>query len=514
MGASGTKARRSWLQRAVIAFNVCVIVIALGTATVFGYVNNKLSDVQRLALSGVLTEPDASPGAPQNFLIAGIDSDVGLSSNDPAVQGRGAITGARGDTIMILHVNPSKGSASLLSLPRDLWVKLAGQSTHGRINAALGLGGGGVGGAETLISTIEQNFQIPINHYVEIDFAAFEKLIGAVGGIPIYFNTGIRDYDPSGTDGIYRHTAIHIPGPGCYTLDPEQALAYARSRHMQYQRVPGDSSTWMNDNGNDFGRIQRQQDFIRRVMHRAIQKGVRDPRVMNNMVNALVSSVRMDGKLSVGAILDLGRTFRSFDPDELKTSQLPVSGLVINGAAVLKPKMPEAESALAPFRNISAQADEAARSVSVEVHNGTGRPNEATNVSRALERVGFQTVQPSDELGVTHAASIIRYGPGQEAQARLLARHLQSDVVYEMMSAGSHDEAEAPPLVLVTGTSFTGVLTKAKPKESVAGPSTTTSTSTTSTVPSATSSTSASPSTTSTVPGYLPGPPPPGKHCG
>lgn len=511
MGAPAGKARRSWPQRLIIGFNVVVIICALGAAATLGYVNTKLSDVKRLALSGALTAPDPTPGAPQNFLLVGTDSDLGLDADDPALQGRGAVTGARGDTIMILHVDPGKHTASLLSLPRDLWVEIAGQGIHQRINTALGLGGGGTAGPATLIATIEQNFDIPIHHYVEVDFAGFEGLIDAIDGVPIYFPTGIRDYDPS--DGT-AHTAIDIPGPGCYTLDPSQALAYARSRHMQFQSVPGDDSTWKSDNGNDFGRIQRQQDFVRRVLERAIAKGVRDPIVMNNLVNAGVKSVRMDENLSAGSIVQLGRTFRSFDPDDLATSQLPVTGRTINGAAVLEVKMPQAEAVLAPFQTGSVDLDPELRSIVVNVRNGTGRSDEATNVARALQRIGFEVGQPADELGVSGKASIIRYAPGQEDEAVLLARHLQSDVTFEALDqTGSGSSGSA--LELVTGTSFAGVLATARPSGAVHGPTTTRPPST---VPGPSTTTADGSSTTSTttttIPGFLPGPTPKGVHCG
>lgn len=511
MGSRTPKPRRSWPQRFIIGFNVCVIVVALSTAAVFGYVNTKLSDVQRLALSGALTESDPTPGAPENFLIVGTDSDLGLDTDDPAVQGRGDVTGSRGDTIMILHVEPKANHAALLSLPRDLWVEIAGQGIHAKINSALGVGGGGIAGPTTLIATIENNFDIPINHYVEIDFAGFENLIDAIDGVPIYFNTGIRDYDPS--DGL-AHTAIDIPGPGCYTLDPQQALAYARSRHMQYQEVPGDPSTWTSDNGNDLGRIQRQQDFVRRVLQRAITMGVRDPLVMNDLVDAGVQSVRMDENLSAGAIIDLGRTFRNFDPEDLVTWQLPVYPQTVNGAAALKLTMPEAEKVLAQFQTGVADVDPQLRAISVNVHNGTARDNEATNVTRALQKIGFSTGRPSDELGITEEASIIRYAPGQDDEARLLARHLRSEVVFEPVSA-SYSRTEESALTLVTGRSFTGVLTTARPAADVPGPTTTTPTSTTTTKPDASDTPSqASGPTTTTIPGFLPGPTPPGVDCG
>lgn len=509
MGSRSTRPRRTWPQRLIIGFNVLVILAALGAAAVFGYVNTKLSDVKRLALSGSLTESDPEPGAPQNFLIVGTDSDLGLDDDNPAKQGRGAVTGLRSDTIMILHVDPEAQDASLLSLPRDLWVEIAGQGINQRINYALGVGGDGVDGPSTLIETIEMNFDIPIHHYIEIDFAGFENLVDAIDGVPIYFNTGIRDYDPE--IGGPR-TIIHIAEPGCHVLGPAEALAYARSRHMQYQSVPGDPSTWTDDHGNDFGRIQRQQDFVRRVLHRAIDKGVRDPLVMNDLVDAGVASVRMDEKLTAGAIVDLGRTFRSFDPDELETVQLPAYGTYVGAAQVLKPKMPEAERVLAPFQQIDDATDPELRRISVTVHNGTGRSNEATNVTEALGTVGFSTGQPTDELGLTDEASIIRYAPGKEDEARLLARHLRSTVVFEPLTVPSWSDDEAEDLVLVTGRSFTGVLTTARPATEVPGPTTTAAPSTTAVDDAGPSGSTTS--TTTTIPGFVPGPAPPGVDCG
>ncbi len=102
--------------------------------------------------------------------------------------------------------------------------------------------------------------------------------------------------------------------------------------------------------------------------------------------------------------------------------------------------MPEAEAVLAQFRNVAGNAADSVRSVEVDVRNGTGRYNEATNVTDALDKVGFSTGTPSDELGVTGAASIIRYHAGQEAQARLLARHLDSEVTFELVDDSSSSD--------------------------------------------------------------------------
>jgi anionic cell wall polymer biosynthesis LytR-Cps2A-Psr (LCP) family protein len=190
------RGRRTWPQRAILAVNAIIVVAALGTAVTLGYLNTKLAHLQRLSLGQVLTPTEGGPGTPQNYLLVGTDDARGLATSDPALAGRGNVTGARSDTIMILHVDPAEARAVLLSLPRDLWVTIAGTGTKQKINAAIQ-----VGGAPTLIKTIEENFQIPINHYVEIDFAGFKHLVSAVDGIPIYINVPFR---------YLYHTCINI----------------------------------------------------------------------------------------------------------------------------------------------------------------------------------------------------------------------------------------------------------------------------------------------------------------
>lgn len=326
------KPRRSWPQRLIIAGNVCVIVVALAVASSLSYFNTKLADVKRLALSGALTTPDAAPGAPQNFLIVGTDSDLGLSSTDPAVQGRGQITGARSDTIMILHLDPKQHSAALLSLQRDLWVEIAGQGISQKINSALGLGGEGTAGPATLIKTIEQNFKIPINHYVEIDFAGFLDLVDAVGGVTI-------DFDAPATDP---KSGLDIKAAGSQRLDKDMALAYVRSR--TYTRLV--NGRQVVDPTADLGRIQRQQTFLRAVMHEV--GSTRNPVTLARIGDAIASNMKVDDALGFRDSLGLARKLAGLDPE---TVDLPVTPTRTSGGAdVLLLKQPAAGTALDRFR--------------------------------------------------------------------------------------------------------------------------------------------------------------------
>src|SRR4051794_27155272 len=270
---SGGKPRRSWRQRLLITFNSLCIVAALLLAAVLGYANDKTTSVQRVSLGRSLATEPASSSSPQNYLLVGTDSAAGLSPDDPAVQGRGDVGGARSDTMMILRIEPKEKKAILLAIPRDLWVPIydAAGNEHGsqKLNSAIEYGG-----PAALIRTIDENFQIPIHHYVQVDWEGFKGVIEAIGGVPVYFSDPVRDRGYDENTGEYvNHTGLDVSTTGCITLDPTQALGYVRSRYLQYYR----DGEWHSDETSDFGRSSRQELFIQQAIKRAIAKGVRNP---------------------------------------------------------------------------------------------------------------------------------------------------------------------------------------------------------------------------------------------
>ena len=184
-GPRKPRRRRTWPQRLLLTFNVLVVFVCFASAGGLLYVFRQTTNVARFSLSTTLNQT-TKKGEPENFLLVGIDSAAGIDPNDPINIGRGATNNT--DTIMILRVDPGSDKAQLLSLPRDLWVRIAGTDYHEKINAALA-----TGGPQRLIETIQQNFGIPINHFVQVNFEAFRSLVDAVGGIPIYFPWPARD---------------------------------------------------------------------------------------------------------------------------------------------------------------------------------------------------------------------------------------------------------------------------------------------------------------------------------
>jgi LCP family protein required for cell wall assembly len=311
-----------------------LVVVCLASAGGLAWAYNQASDLPRIDLGTSLSEPTAS-GEPQNVLLVGIDSGLGLEEGDQVNYGRSSTLNT--DTIMILRVDPGSGQAAILSIPRDLYVPLSTGGSN-RINAALA-----IGGPQALIETIKQNFQIPINHYAMVDFAGFRSLVDAVDGIPMFFENGVRDEET----GLYQYDL------GCVTLDSEQALAFARSRHYEVN-VNG---RWRTDPTGDFGRISRQQLFIRRALERAVAKGARNPFVLRDLLEVAQKNVTLDDEYTIQDIVDLGAQFRDFDPASLDTYTLPGSSAWVGAMSVVKMDGPAAQPILDVFRGLPPPVD-------------------------------------------------------------------------------------------------------------------------------------------------------------
>jgi LCP family protein required for cell wall assembly len=409
----------------------------LASAAGLGYLLDKYEQLPRVELGDVLDETAVS-GEPENFLIVGIDDASDLPGGDSVRIGRDP-TDQRSDTIMILRTDPATGRAALLSLPRDLFVTLA-DGGRGRINLAFRRGG-----ASLLIRTIDENFDIPINHYVQVDFASFRGLVDAVGGVPVPIQRPARD----------RETGLAISEPGCHTLGPVEALAYVRSRHYQ-ERIDG---VWVEDLRSDYGRIDRQQDFIRRALSRAIDRGARNPGTLNQLIDVGLDGITVDERLTADDILDLGTQFRSFDPETLVTYSLEGTPDVVGGADILRlVEGRETEQILDLFRG-GGGADLDRESIRVTVHNGTGASRQGTEAAEALAEVGFDASVAADDLGSGAGGTVVRHPPGQEAKADLVARWLAGGATLDEVE-GSRD------IEVVTGTDWQGVRDDATPSTS------------------------------------------------
>ena len=272
---------------------------------------------------GASEQPSTQPPAvvdktSRNFLLAASDDGACVDPNSPwsNAASKDRPDTSRSDTIMILRLDAAHNRVAALSFPRDLWVEVPGKGSR-RINTAYAKNQ-----PDRLIQTIKNNFGIRVDHYVQVNFCAFKQVVDAVGGVDIPFKTPIQDIE---------HTNLNIKQPGCHHFVGDEALAYARSRHLK-QFVDG---KWKVDPTSDFGRIARQQDLIGRVLERALGKGLLSPSTMTGLLKTLLNgNLVVSAELSIDRMVEFGTALRSVKPDEMGKYQVKTTTRKIGSALV------------------------------------------------------------------------------------------------------------------------------------------------------------------------------------
>jgi LCP family protein required for cell wall assembly len=334
----GRRPRRSWPQRLLLALGLFLSTALLLGAAGLWYANSRLDDVETVALGGVLTAQGIEtagmgPTTIENYLLVGSDTREGADPGSPDFGGIGAadeVGGRRSDTIMVLRFDPGTNSGALLSLPRDLFVPIAGTGKKNRINSAYSAG------PDVLVRTVQESLGIPVHHYVEIDFNGFKRMVDAVGGVQVWFDYPSRD----------KHTGLFVEQTGCVRLDGVQALQFARSRYFEQFR----DGQWQQDAASDLGRIDRQQEFLRNALSKAIREGSTSPITATKLVNTAVENLKVDDSLDLWG---LANRVRVMGAGGLTTYTLPVDGKMVGDMSVVVMQEAEAEPLLDYFRGLS-----------------------------------------------------------------------------------------------------------------------------------------------------------------
>ena len=414
---------------------MCVLLAGSG----YLYMRWRFGQIDKIEVPRDTLTPD-EPGEVMNVLLVGSDSraDVGPEQAGTFCERADCSDQAgpqHSDTIMVLHVDPRAKQAGILSIPRDLWVELPGTGRQNRINTAFGRG------VPYLIETVTKTLGIQINHYAQLDFVGFKGLVDTVGGVEIYAPAPARD----------RKSRLSIPTPGCVTLNGDTALAWVRSRDYEYL----EADRWRREGGiPDFNRIRRQQDFIRRVMKKAIAGGLTNPVKLDRIIGVGIENLQIDETMSRKDIVQLARSFRSLDPGAVDMQRLPTVSFTGPRGEDAQRLGPDAQ---AYIDRINGKQPAAAPTigpgdVSLRVLNGTGANGLAGQVSTALERSGFIVADRGDADRYGYARTVIHHGSGQRAKAQLLQRQLEGGAVLD----------EDPTLrvvdaVLIVGADYAGV---------------------------------------------------------
>lgn len=307
-------------------------------------------------VSGVL---DPAAGDSLTFLLVGSDSREGLED----LKNFGSVSGARGDVIMLVRLDPKTSNAQILSIPRDLWVDIPGHGQN-RINAAYAFGG-----PTLMVQTIKENLNVTVNHYAEIDFVGFSDMVDELGGIQISFPYPARD-SKSGLD----------VAAGTQTLDGRMALAYARSRHYQELR----DGNWVSVDADDIGRTARQREVMRAIVSE--MKSPSSIAEAGAIASAMARHTTIDSALAEASVARFFWDFKGIITGDIEGATLPVEGASIEGKSVLIAKEPDAGAMLANFRAGRVLSEEPVR---LQVLNGNGISGAAASMAETLEAEGF-----------------------------------------------------------------------------------------------------------------------------
>ncbi|HEX2180144.1 MAG TPA: LCP family protein [Actinomycetota bacterium] len=379
-------------MRGLVAVVAVVVLLGVIAGSVLLYAHFKVRGNQEQV--EVAEQPENEP---MNVLVLGSDSREGLSAEQQQSFGdTEVVPGRRADTIMMLHLDEEREKAVLVHFPRDLRVTNP-EGEQVKINSIYSQG------PDAMVETVSEFTGMPIHHYLEVDFNGFNQIADSVGGIEVYFERAVKDPD-SGLD----------QPRGCVTIEGEQALAFVRARKID----------------DDFGRIQRQQLFLKLMVDKIATPGVvlRPDRVVS-LVNVFSQAVKYDAELSLSDISTIGLRLRNFNSGNLDMRVVPSAGARIDGVSYVVANELQTRALFGALASRQPLPDYGRTGVSaidpedvrVSLLNGTEVGKLAFTEGEVLKSRGFQVVETANTI--PHATTIVYYAEGFQDQGRLLANN-------------------------------------------------------------------------------------------
>ncbi|HMN10930.1 MAG TPA: LCP family protein [Bellilinea sp.] len=385
--------------------------------------------------------PDAVPWDGKNrvtILLLGLDySDLRASEGPP-----------RSDTMLLFSFDPLTESASLLSIPRDIWVPIAGTRSHERINFAYRSGeiysypGGGPGAA---IDTVEALIGVPINYYAQIDFYAFIRLVDEIQGVKVKPPFDMKIYS------LDSEMNWPLKGGEEVTLTGEQALSYARDRKQ--------------DNMGDFGRAQRTQEVIMSIRDRIlrfdmlpmllekgptlygeVKGGIRTNMEFMTMVQIALKLKDLGSDKIQQAIIEPGMLYQSFSADGKDSVYVPIADEIRD----LRDRLFSSNDAIGPSAVGGSDEElvkrEAAR---IGVYNGTGIDGMAATTASWLQGQGYNITQQDNGKQDTNTRFIVYRGKPYTLNALIRDMKIENPMIYI-----EYNEAASTDIAVVLGSSW------------------------------------------------------------
>ena len=293
--------------RAIRFFTIASIAIVGISAISWAGLGRITAAIPRVdAFAGLENRPKKESSA-VNYLIVGSDTREGLSREEIKrlkVGGTDVAAGKRSDTMLLIHISKKRDKAAIISIPRDSYALIPEHNNsqgkvipaaYSKIDSAYNWGG-----APLLIETLESMSDLRIDHYVELNFVGFVRMVDALGGVEICTKKDIDD------------PKSHLTLPaGTHVLDGIDSLKFVRTRVF--------------DGLGDLGRMKRQQEFAGAMLRKATSAGVLlNPVKMVDFINSALDSVVTDEGLSQGDLLTLGKQLRNLSASNVRTLTIPL----------------------------------------------------------------------------------------------------------------------------------------------------------------------------------------------
>jgi LCP family protein required for cell wall assembly len=435
---------------------VTALVVAGGSLTVYMKYRTVWDSIHRVDVSADLggNRPPTDPNA-INILLIGSDTRAGKNGN---IGGRAGITGARSDTVMVVHIAPGAHQVVVLSIPRDSVVPIlncaAESGTQGQtaqpspaveqINSTFAFGGPGC-----LWKTVEQTTGIHIDDFIELTFVGFEDAINALGGVTVCLPAAVDD----------PVSRLHL-SKGRHHIHGWQALAFWRTREGVGE-------------GDDPQRIQRDQFLMASLVQGLERSGLlRSPSQMLRVIDALTrnEAITTDDQMTPTRMLQIGEDMRGVATKAVQFVEVPWTGYVSNANWVqwVQPQSGNLFSAIAHDAKLPRTPKPATSKkskkkktpalkpaqVAVAVYNGSTTQGLGASTADNLSARGFDVIgQAGNAPADTYTNSVIEYATAADLPAaKVLARQTGPRTKLR-----ADPQLASPTLHLILGSTFTAL---------------------------------------------------------
>lgn len=503
-GAGGPRHRRprgrhrkaKWIAGSV----VMVIVLIVGASA--GYAWHLNHEIHRIDVRGLTDVPTSGADAgTENILMVGSTDRCALTVQNAAygLCSEG-VNGVNSDVVMILHLDPSNHAVSILSIPRDLFIPNARTTGPNKIDAGL------YQGPSQLVAAINEDLDIPIQHYVVLNFDSFINVVNDLdNGLKMYFPMPVYD----------SYSGLQQLTPGCVELNGTEALQVVRARHLQY-KGPGVTTPypqyWPQENLSDLARIRRDHEFLRVLATAISHQSLSNPLTDERLVGDVAPQLEVDKQFSASDMINMILDFHSVDASKVPQLTLPVqvdqnqNGYTYDGSGygdVEFPSITQDRQVIDQVLGVSASTDTmtgqklpSPGSVTVSVLNGTGVYNQATSTSASLQALGFHTVGVGDTPSVGLDSETVVYFQQKTAADQAAAQAVSASLSGAVITALG-PTTDGAQVTVVTGSQFSVNPPAATPAASTgaSNPAAATAATATTAAPATSSTTTTDPST-------------------